>query len=186
MAPVLPPSCRSAFSALSQHRVVQAAQLEGEGDLSGDDVGRVGDDLHGAHCAHDAVRAGHLFHRQDEGRRLEQGIVALVHGRGARVVGHAAEHHGVAAESNDPVHHPHGDVLCVEDTALFDVQLQIGGHVAFFAFDGADVGEVHSRPLQQLGKGLAGVHGLLKELLFERPCHEPGAEGTARGDSLLA
>ena len=69
----------------------------------------------------------------DEPRRREQRVVPLVHRRRARVVGEAGHRHVPLADADDALDDADVDARGVEDAALLDVQLEVGGDVALRA-----------------------------------------------------
>src|ERR1700722_7484576 len=75
----------------------------------------------------------HLIHLLDEARGGKQGIVPLVHGRGAGMVGKTLDGDLTFKNAHDPFHYADIDFLLLQAAALLDVQFEISGDTARLA-----------------------------------------------------
>src|SRR5207247_3890648 len=75
----------------------------------------------------------------DEARGGKEGIVALIHRGGARVIGEAGDGHVPLPDADDAFDDADVDLARVEDAALLDVQLEVSRDVALRALDSIEL-----------------------------------------------
>ncbi len=120
-------ACEQGALGLGQHVVVGVAQVDGDLGSGGHHVDEVGVQLDAAHRADQALDGGGQLAHGDHGPGGHQtGVVAQVHGRGARVVGLARERELVPRDPLDPGDDADRGALGLEHGTLLDVQLDEG------------------------------------------------------------
>src|ERR1043165_6922005 len=160
---------------------VQVAQLQTENDLAGNHVVSAGLDLDPSDGADlPAGHAGHnLVYLLDEARGGKQRVAALVHGRGAGVVGKAFNRDIGMQNADNPFHHANVDLLALERSALLDVQLKVTGNAARPALQGRKPIRIAADNPRAFANGLAALRYQVQPLLIQSFPQRLAADGPA-------
>ena len=119
------------------------------------------------------------MHRHGELGGREHRIVALVHRRGAGVVGKALDRDLGPPEPDDTLHHPDLESRLLQQAALLDVQFEITGEVSPLPDRLAQPGNVAPDDADAFADGLAGPGHPVEVGVGQRPDGELAPDGSA-------
>src|SRR5437016_2895131 len=160
---------------------VQITQLQPQRHFAGNHV--VGPRLHldPAHRPYlpSWYAGNHLVYLFDELRSREQGVVALVHGRGPGMVGKTFNRHIGMQDSNNPFDHADAGLLLFQDSTLLDVQFKISGNAAALSLHAREPAEIASDKPYAFADGLAGLRDLVEQFVFQAQADGVAANGSA-------